>query len=582
MEFRLDNLVAGDYHAFQCMLRVEQGMVKSKGKKSAGPSPHGLLSSGFDSVVLGILIVVPDEDRHVVRLASRHLEEILHIPVAGLRGKEQSIFWDQLISRLRNPHAMRDDLARITGNRHELRTDVLHLFAPEAAVLERDTAPILSARGHYLGRMWTFRNVDREFKLREELQRKRKTEYCFRTLSSFLFEASLSARSLSEVCRIACQGLDVVSVVFVPMRAQERQSAQFAVSRQFRLEAHEADVVTYARRALERGRGVPEGEVWDIEELGPGEAQPFLARGVARLMLVPVTSDHEPWGLLVMEEAHNGRDWSREDFRCAQSVARALGLWFRKEENERALIRAREEAEAAARVRTDFIALLSHELRTPLNPLIGFTQLLQEQGDELNSECRDMVGRIADGANRLRELVEDLLTLTRLDSRLDGWRKYHCDPGGIVKDCSAQASRNAADKEVEVEVSLGSNLGIVEADGAALRRALCALLSNAVRYSPVKGLISVSVESSQGCLLIRIADQGPGIADDSKRKIFEPFVQGEPVLTRRHGGAGIGLTLVRRVAESHEGRVWVEDGPRGGSVFFLELPHSNVDMNNEA
>jgi len=556
-------------------------MEKKKGSSRSIRLPHGLFSSALDSLSVGSLVVLPDDEgRHIIRFVSQSLEDVVKIPTAGLRGKEQSLFWDQLIARLRNPHAMREDLSRITTNRSEERTDLLHIFVPDTMVLERTTAPLFSARGKYLGRIWTFRSVGREFKLRQELQRKRKTEYCFRTLSSFLFEASLSARSLEEICRIACEGLDVTSVIYVSSRSAGGRAAQYAVSRKHALGDSETNVVTYARRAL--ARGIDEIEVWGIEEMGPGESGPFLGREVSRLMLVPVASDGEPWGLLLMEEALTDRDWMKEDFRCAGSVARALGLWFRKEENEQALIRAREEAEAAARVRTDFIALLSHELRTPLNPLIGFTQLLQEQEDVLNTECQDMVSRIGEGAMRLRELVEDLLTLTRLDSRLDGWRKYHCDPRGIVEDCTNQARAKAQEKEIEIRVRIGGDLGIVEADGAALRRALSALLANAIRYSPVRGTISVSAHSAAGALRFRIGDEGPGIADDSKRKIFEPFVQGEPVLTRRHGGAGIGLTLVRRVAESHDGKVWVEDAADGGSVFYLELPGPTDYRNDEA
>ena len=89
--------------------------------------------------------------------------------------------------------------------------------------------------------------------------------------------------------------------------------------------------------------------------------------------------------------------------------------------------------------------------------------------------------------------------------------------------------------------------------------------------------VKLCASSNEIVLHLRICDNGPGVADDAKERIFEPFIQGEPVLTRRHGGAGIGLTLVRKVADSHEGKAWVDDAPGGGSVFHLELPVAIID-----
>jgi signal transduction histidine kinase len=537
---------------------------------------NALLGPAYDAMGHGVLLVIPLRGKNRIRVANRALAQLLDIDAEALVGKPDEEFWDGFAARVSNPHAFRDDLARILANPLETRTDILHLQSPRPLTVERSTSPLFDSQGTYLGRLWTFRNASREFRLKDELQKRRKTEFCFRSLSSYLFEAGLSADSLTEICRIACTGMDVASVVYAPLGTSEFNLAQFGVSRRYEVGPRAGAYRAFLSKVL-RKVDLSSTTVLNTEDVAVPGRELFADRQIVRLLIVPIGYGDAIFGGVVLEEAEEERLWTREDFRCVESLARAMGLWIHKEQGEQKLLRAREAVEAASRARTDFIALLSHELRTPLNPLLGFTQLLEEQREMMPEEARDMVSRIADGAMRLRELVEDLLTLTRLDSRLDGWRRYHCDPRGIVEDSCTWARRLAREKGVEVELEMDADLGAVEADGAALRRALNAMLSNAVRFSPENGRVTVRAIATGDLLRVEISDQGPGVADDVKARIFEPFVQGEPVLTRRHGGAGIGLTLVRKVADSHEGRAWVEDGAEGGSVFLLELPRSVID-----
>ncbi len=535
-----------------------------------------LLQPSFEAMTQGVLLVVPSGKGFCIRLANGALGRLLGIDDRSLVGKPEEAFWDPLLARLGNPHSFRQDLVRIQENPSEIRADVLHLLAPAPLVLERTTAPLADDDGQILGRIWTFRNASREFRLREELQKRRKTEFCFRSLSTYLYDATLSAESLREVCRIAAIGLDVASAVYAPLQSAIFELAQFAVARSLDVGDNAARYLRFVGKALRRAE-VGSTIILQAEDVVARDRELFANREVCRLLLVPVGYDDSIFGGLVLEETTESHEWSREDLRCVESVARAMGLWLHKEAMARHLARAREEANAAGRARTDFIALLSHELRTPLNPLIGFTQLLEEQRDEMPADAADMVSHIANGAMRLRELVEDLLTLTRLDARLDGWRRYHCDPRSILDDSCTWARRLSRDKNITVELEIEGELGVVEADGAALRRAVSAMLSNAIRFTQEGGKVKLCASSNEIVLHLRICDNGPGVADDAKERIFEPFIQGEPVLTRRHGGAGIGLTLVRKVADSHEGKAWVDDAPGGGSVFHLELPVAIID-----
>ncbi len=528
-----------------------------------------LFDATLETLSLGVLLSVQRNGELRIQSVGRRLLDTLGMQDVQLKGRPESEFWNLLIPRLANSHAVREDLERLVASQREQRTDILTVLQPDLAVLERSSAPLHDRKGEFVGRLWTFRNVTHEFVLREELQRKRKSEYCFSTLSAYLFEARRSEESCNEICRIVAQGIDLPSVLLLPVQSGTIRPAQYSVSRKYLLS------------------GAPEGLGLLIHELGVGsdgigdfvasELDPLLSgvfreRAIRRIRTIPVEFGDSVHAVLVLEDRDAIRDWGPDEGRSVVSAARAIALWLQKEDDRVRLVHAREAAEAAARIRTDFLALLSHELRTPLNPLIGFTQLLHEQRDTLPEEARDMVFRINAGAMRLRELVEDLLTLTRLDNRIEGWRLYPCDPNGIVVDSCTWARAVGAERNITVEAVIVGTIGIVQADGASLRRAFRALLSNAVRFSPDGGAVLVETSLRGRDLVIRVSDRGPGVREEAKERIFEPFVQEEPVLTRRFGGAGIGLTLVRRVAEAHHGKVWVEDNPGGGSIFHLQIP----------
>ena len=546
------------------------------GTKREIAARNALAASALDTLSAATVLVAPaGEDSDQIVFASRGIDRIFTVAAADLEGKSIQALWEQLLSRVENPTPIREDLDRISSNRYEERTDILRLVRPFPLVLERTTCPLYGPDREYLGRLWAFRNANREFALKEDLRKKRRTELLFRNLTETLLEADLSEEVMKEVVRHLCAGMDAATTAFFPRPGRRvAQPIQFTVSRKHAVA--EEDLEALARYADQRlGAAAPD----DVEEQRLSQVPrdlvaAFEARGVAQLLFVPVLAGETRFGVFLVEETDPGREWTRDDAKAALACAVVVGQWFSKHEADRRTGEARGQAEAASKARSDFIALLSHELRTPLNPLIGFTQLLEEQCDGQSKELQDMVMRIGAGARRLRDLVEDLLTLTRLDSRLDGWRRYHCDAKGIVEDACGWVRGVALDKRVEVELEIVDDLGVIEADGASLRRAVNAMLSNAVRFSPDEGKVKVEATGRSDSIVIRIVDQGPGVTEEQKKETFEPFVQGEPVLTRRFGGAGIGLTLVRKVAEAHDGEAWVEDAAGGGSVFSLRIPRS--------
>ncbi len=226
---------------------------------------------------------------------------------------------------------------------------------------------------------------------------------------------------------------------------------------------------------------------------------------------------------------------------------------------------------AAGRLKTDFVATISHELRTPLNSLLGYSHLLLEgEFGPLDAEQRDVVARIERNAGRLHELIEQVLDLSRLEAgRLRPVKTYLRLRDVVAAASAAVAPLRRDDVELVVEVARDGGGAI--GDAVKLRLVLVNLLQNALRYTPA-GRVSLRVGREGSQLVVTVADTGVGIAPEHLERIFEPFRQLAPSLTRDQGGVGLGLYIVKRLVELMHGQVSVESTLGSGSTFRFAIP----------
>ncbi len=196
----------------------------------------------------------------------------------------------------------------------------------------------------------------------------------------------------------------------------------------------------------------------DTDQLNSPVAQTLGENGVASLYCLGRRADEELRLMLVV--AAPGKGWSptRDDLRLLESLLEIVRLFHSRKLLSRELESATRSSKAVQEARSSLVALLSHELRTPLHPLVGFTQLLLESADKLPEESRDMVERIAAGAQRLQELVDDLLTITRLDDRVSFCQKYACNLRNVVEDAVAASQLAAEEKSVTIVAGLQEDL----------------------------------------------------------------------------------------------------------------------------
>jgi PAS domain S-box-containing protein len=234
----------------------------------------------------------------------------------------------------------------------------------------------------------------------------------------------------------------------------------------------------------------------------------------------------------------------------------------------------RREREAARRLRAldemknTFLEAVSHDLRTPLTSILGSALTLEQTQLELpRDESLDLVRRVAANARKLERLLSDLLDLDRLQRGIVSPQRRPTEMGALV-DRAVSEVEDPGDHELELDVEPGT----VSVDAAKVERIVENLLSNAIRHTPPGTPIWITAHEQDGGMMLVVEDAGPGVPSDLREAVFEPFRQAPGSSSEHSPGVGVGLSLVRRFAELHGGRAWLEERGGGGASFHVFLP----------
>ena len=228
----------------------------------------------------------------------------------------------------------------------------------------------------------------------------------------------------------------------------------------------------------------------------------------------------------------------------------------------------RAQLEKSVDLRREFTANVSHEMKTPLQVIGGYAELM-EGGLVVQKDVPRFSGIIRRESESMRCLIDDVLVLSRLEE--DGDEAERVPLAGT---CQRVVERLRPAAEVN-GVSLLADLSddaAVSGNPAIAEQMAYNLVDNAIKYSPEGGTVSVSIASSGNVVTLSIADEGPGVPDELKERVFERFFRADPSRSRETGGTGLGLAIVKHAAESMGGSVRVEDAPGGGAVFMVSLP----------
>ena len=224
------------------------------------------------------------------------------------------------------------------------------------------------------------------------------------------------------------------------------------------------------------------------------------------------------------------------------------------------------------RMRSEFVANVSHELKTPLTTLRGAAETLLDGALSDPKNARAFVTAIKEEAERLHRLVEDLLSIARVESKSSELRKQPILLGPFLEELASRYRPLAERQGVTLSVEPVASGLQVQADRDQLAQAVGNLLENAVKYNQPNGRIQVRASASTGTVTLEVEDTGIGIPPENLPRIFERFYRVDKARSRETGGTGLGLAIVKHVAESHGGSVRAESRPNQGSRFFLTLP----------
>jgi PAS domain S-box-containing protein len=298
-------------------------------------------------------------------------------------------------------------------------------------------------------------------------------------------------------------------------------------------------------------------------------------------------NDHQPFAVEYRTVSPEGRiRWIRASGRTSYDAeGRAVrfdgttqDITIQKQLEEERLVllgserAARMEAERANRLKDEFLATLSHELRTPLNAIVGWTELLKLEPEDIET-VKEGVGAIERNARVQAQLIEDLLDVSRITSgkvRLD-FRPVHL--AAVVQAAIETVAPAAQAQGVTITAVFDSDPGPINGDAARLQQVVWNLLTNAVKFTPRGGRVQVILQQVEAGAEISVVDTGEGIAPEFLPQLFQRFSQADGSSTRRHGGLGLGLALVKTLTEMHGGRVSAESAGAGkGATFRLHLP----------
>jgi two-component system phosphate regulon sensor histidine kinase PhoR len=222
--------------------------------------------------------------------------------------------------------------------------------------------------------------------------------------------------------------------------------------------------------------------------------------------------------------------------------------------------------------RKEFVANVSHELRTPLALIKGYVEtLIDGAKDDPKVACR-FLRTIAKHADRLTYLIEDLLTISQLESGQAVMNQTCVEVQPLIERVSEDLRSRAEEQEVRIQIEGPDGL-MVHADEDRIQQVLFNLMENGIKYGKRGGTLRVKARAQDGNRVeICVADNGPGIPEEARDRIFERFYRLDMARSREQGGTGLGLSIVKHIVQSHGGRVWVESPPGEGACFHFTLP----------
>ncbi len=328
------------------------------------------------------------------------------------------------------------------------------------------------------------------------------------------------------------------------------------------------------RDSLQKGLVIAVNDVANDDRLSDQTRSNVLRTGLGAFLAAPVLGSQGPEAVLVAAMDGKSRVWSERDIQVAKTMASGLAatlIAVRLYEQERASLIAMKQLDESKEF---FLASVSHELRTPLTSIVGYLELLQDDLDEgkiahIYSRMLDAIDR---NAKRLLDLIDNILTTSRIESGNLQLTKSRTHITPILMRTAETVMPQMKAKNIDFKINTLSRLPDISLDVNLIERVLLNLLSNAMKFTPIDGTISLTADTEGDSLVLTVADSGVGIPENEIQNLFTKFYRTSLARENAVQGTGLGLIIIKAVVEQHGGTISVTSEVGKGTAFKIRLP----------
>jgi signal transduction histidine kinase/DNA-binding response OmpR family regulator/ferredoxin len=322
----------------------------------------------------------------------------------------------------------------------------------------------------------------------------------------------------------------------------------------------------------------------NLSIMSEAEQKFFRPGGVASALAVSIFIKGKFWGVISVSSAVE-RSFGEEDIAVITAGGMLIVSSVLQRELTENLIDAKEAALAGTQAKSDFLSKMSHEIRTPMNAIIGMTRIAENTGDI--GKLKYCLATIKGSSTHLLGIINDILDMSKIEAG-----KFDLDSAPFNLEKTLSRIFDIIDEKIEQKNQVLNILPALnmpmfyEGDELRLAQVLTNLLSNAAKFTPEGGRITIRVEETErkqdvSRLRFSVADTGIGMTEDQKARIFSPFQQADKDITRRFGGTGLGLAISKNIVEKMNGRIWVASEAGKGSSFIFEVELARIEIRAE-